>query len=557
MLWKKESRQPDALYMDIFEPDTQQWDSFIDSELQKIEQKPHPVKSNAIALEKRNEGNLGFHISAPLKAMELYNDCLRFANPGSEHISLAYANRSACFLQMKMYDECLADIELAKQADYPEHLRPKLDERKTRCLKDMQKDPKYPREKLSIEPNEIFSYLSNEVMVQRNEKGVFSVTANTDIDVGQPIGIEDAYHTYVPHSFGLHCNICSKECCNLVPCGKCASAMFCPECQGHFLHEHECGLNFCGESDFNSTIMCSVRSNLFDLKSFTNADEMMSFVEQSLKKPNELPENVLDDRSKYQTFLNCPLKRYDASFDRMKPNIYTTYKTLLRIPYVNEMFKTAKHRRFLMHLIGHHMMIVEVGVGLHTGSGTRQDRKTASVFISPVLMSYITHACMPNVHSCISGGKTVFFTMKPIKKGEQLFISCLPNEIESLHSTEERKEIVFNMFRINCECSRCQGKIATSMQRQQLVSEPAYRYIKSNVESFYRLELNSKQPGPLMDACKTILRWYGQMDWCSEMHFILNCFQLLYIIRSTGGGTDFNHPMVQNIFNQFKFNSIG
>lgn len=431
MLWKKESLRPDSLYVDMFTPNTQKWDSELNSFLQTIDQTPHPKKSDTIALQKRNEGNEKFRECAPLKAMKLYSDSLRFAKPGSEHISLAYANRAASFLNLKMYDECLMDIELATKAGYPEHLKSKLEERKVRCLKEMQEDEQHPREKLSFHPNEKFPYLSNMVKVQRNGKGDYSLIANTDIDVGQTIAVEDPYAAFVWFKFEMHCNICSKEFCNLVPCKKCAVAMFCPECQGHFLHEYECGLNFCGDSDFNRKIMEMVRSILLTVKLFPTVDELMSFVEQMLMT-KELPESMFDDRSKFQAFFNFPLKKHDMSLVEMKKHIYPVFKTLLRIPHVNEMFRTEKHRRFLMHLIGHHKMLPEIGAGTECHKGLQgRSGASASVHISPVMLSYFTHSCRSNVLNFTNGGKIILYSSRLIKNGEQLTISLAPRGMES------------------------------------------------------------------------------------------------------------------------------
>jgi len=47
---------------------------------------------------------------------------------------LALGNRSACLLQMKRHEECLADLTLALRYGYPRHLRYKLYDRQARAL---------------------------------------------------------------------------------------------------------------------------------------------------------------------------------------------------------------------------------------------------------------------------------------------------------------------------------------------------------------------------------------------------------------------------------------
>lgn len=97
MLWKKESVKKDALYVDMVaiagQPGLEE--SYLIMELtikNKIVE-----KNDTISLLKRQEGNTIFSAGSVLRAMRLYNKSLCLAPEGSKHISLAYANRSACF----------------------------------------------------------------------------------------------------------------------------------------------------------------------------------------------------------------------------------------------------------------------------------------------------------------------------------------------------------------------------------------------------------------------------------------------------------------------------
>lgn len=68
-------------------------------------------------------------------AIELYNRAICAAkNSSSELAGLAYGNRPACFFKLKMYEKCLVDINLAKEANFPHRLMSKLDKRHDDCL---------------------------------------------------------------------------------------------------------------------------------------------------------------------------------------------------------------------------------------------------------------------------------------------------------------------------------------------------------------------------------------------------------------------------------------
>ena len=49
--------------------------------------------------------------------------------------------RSACFFQLKKYDDCLTDIELALEAGYPTHIVYKLYIRQCKCLLELSRIP--------------------------------------------------------------------------------------------------------------------------------------------------------------------------------------------------------------------------------------------------------------------------------------------------------------------------------------------------------------------------------------------------------------------------------
>ncbi|XP_031633952.1 uncharacterized protein LOC116347495 [Contarinia nasturtii] len=125
-LWKKESNEVDANYVDLF------GDGFDTMQIPM-----QPKKCNKISTKLRTEGNTLFNSNDWLNAMEKYNESLRYAEVNSENVSLAYGNRSSCFLWMKMYENCLVDIELAIKANTRVS---KLQKRKDECFELMKSD---------------------------------------------------------------------------------------------------------------------------------------------------------------------------------------------------------------------------------------------------------------------------------------------------------------------------------------------------------------------------------------------------------------------------------
>lgn len=73
------------------------------------------AKDNETACNDREIGKTYFLKQMYRTAIDFYNKSLCFAELNSQNISLIYSDRSACFFNMKMYDKCLVDIELALQ----------------------------------------------------------------------------------------------------------------------------------------------------------------------------------------------------------------------------------------------------------------------------------------------------------------------------------------------------------------------------------------------------------------------------------------------------------
>ncbi len=83
----------------------------------------------------RQEGNHLFSMKDYISCIETYTLSINTCPPEcSEEISLAYANRSAALFHVELYEDCIADIEVALKNAYPSKLCPKVLLRKAKCL---------------------------------------------------------------------------------------------------------------------------------------------------------------------------------------------------------------------------------------------------------------------------------------------------------------------------------------------------------------------------------------------------------------------------------------
>lgn len=109
------------------------------------------------------------------------------------------------------------------------------------------------------------------------------------------------------------------------------------------------------------------------------------------------------------------------------------------------------HRRFLMHLIGHHMCALrfpKVNVVIGENDGT---------VVYPVFAYFFKHSCYPNVALVTSDRSVVAVTIRPIQKNEPLTISYLADSVYD-DIKFARRLVLRKHFNLRCECERCEQK---------------------------------------------------------------------------------------------------
>lgn len=94
-------------------------------------------KNNVMAKKLRDKGNELYYEKKFHEAMAYYNESIAYAENDSEALALAYANRSNCFLNLNLFQECLIDIERAR-IGYPSSRMSKLDVREQKCTEKQQ-----------------------------------------------------------------------------------------------------------------------------------------------------------------------------------------------------------------------------------------------------------------------------------------------------------------------------------------------------------------------------------------------------------------------------------
>lgn len=540
MLWQKVSSNKNASYVDLFASEDKQFLNTCYMITKRDNKKPVVQKSSNDSLAQRREGNQLFANNEFNKAIEKYNKSLCLAPPDSELVGMAYANRSFCFLKLKMFNECLEDIKLAKQSNYPAHLIFKLDEREALCTKSIEDGEQKIYDiglKLSYDPDEKFPCLANVLNVVKKGKNNFTVTAKEDIGVGKTITVEKAFSTLSLMGNDMKCNICLKRNTNLVPCNRCTSALFCHDkCKNNILHEGECGLRFSGINELDAGVLKEVRIILMVVDMFENADELIDFVEQAIKhKP--MPEGMSDIKSRYRDFLDLRYSPAGPNSGQFLTSLYFMCTLALEIPKVESYFKSEHHRRFLMHLVGLHSRITDENSNwskrLFELNG--QVKNICTHGIIGVSNRFFGLSCAPNVMHSDHNDLSVFITIRPVKKGEPL-LTYLADYL-LLESKERRQHALLQNRKPECKCSRCEGLSATATQQEEITSDPDY------------VNVSSRQSGTDVQAMNekfvNFLNKYGHIPWCDEIGNVIDAY--VHFLRDKMSGEEFTSDILEAI----------
>lgn len=517
LLWKKEANQ--QFFYDIFETVDKfaKYEFYVNKQTDLNPLLQRNQKCDQLSMDFRRQGNKKLANEAYRDAMELYNRSLSFAEIGSETVSLVYANRSLCFLKLKMYQKCLIDIELAIKANYPEHLMHKLKSRRADCVQLMETTEAFqelwPKSQLSFEADETFTQMANVLQIECNEKFGRHFVAKSDIEVGKTILMEEAFIAKVPQtpkSTTVMCDTCFKTSMNFIACDQC-TVLFCDtDCiLKNIFHKFECT-----DCHPDTIIQYFFRSVIRAIETFQNVDDLMEFVQNAVarQKKKEIPSSIEGLQSKYLAFLELSAHVTTAKWENMIRAGYTVYAFLMKQNSLQEMFATVEKQRFLMHLIVFHCLILVTNSLTHNDSGS----------IAFILASYFNHSCAPNVLACQKGNVRMIITLRPIKKGQQLFINYL--------SQNEHVDNLYRKFGCRCECEKCQSdykpyKLPVTEELAYLGQQYINRHeLMKNEKNTKYDESDSRQ---MQKSCIDFLTKYGSMLWNDDLQFVADRYEFL------------------------------
>lgn len=521
VLWKKVTVDDSELYMNLlpFNEMDEEEVKFMKGHLSHInfdDDKPFE-KNDERAKEFRDMGNQKFSVFKWNEAMELYNKSLRFATVGSENISLAYANRSMCFMRLQKYHDCLGDIELARKANYPSHLMAKLNQREKSCLKmallqcvDCVAESQW-KPSLDFDADEAFPCMANVLEIKRNEEFGLHIVAKSDLEVGQVVAVDEPYHFNAEFFGKTCCKTCLKHTKNFIPCPNCSHVMFCDvKClESNRVHKIACGAAYLRTPESIQII----ESLLIPITTFSSVEDLMDFVEMAVTTRDIT--DLLSIDSKQQTKYGLFLKQWTPECKMNKRHlgeIAMFYIMIMHIPEVEKRFDTKQKRRFLAHLIWYHLVVIDANAGEYSGKFSDSD-ETVSIEFLHEFSSFFNHSCYPNTLFSRHGNKFFGYLVRPVKKGEQLFVTY----VHELLSKAERQAGLLQKYQFECKCSKCVPCFKQE-DRDRIRNDPEYKSI-AEIDNIL-IENKWRRP-EIKDSCCNFLEWYGDLPWIEEIEMVL------------------------------------
>lgn len=501
VLWQKECRSENGCYNELF-PTGSSLNNPVDR---------HLAKNDSLSSQFRADGNKKFKANLWREAMELYNKSLRFATERSENISLAYANRSACFLYLKKYNECLIDVELAKQANYPQRLMSKLDQRKADCLKQMSIAPqaeKRTKPVMLFAPNDKFACMANVLEIRTNDEFGKHIVTNQNLEVGQIIFAEEVFVCELENRERSNCETCLRPMMNFSPCSGCSDAMFCSDhcLKLNCVHEIECGSLYSsipGAKQLLQTIYLGISA--FD----ENIEELMKFVEKCVfsRDFNSL-EDVEGKQLAYGRFLKLAALQKEKN-----PNVVSSvYQIALLIPKIKQLFDKKQKQRFLMHLLLQNYRVIQTNGMVHRTRETNEDIRADISFLG-IFFSLFNHACYHNMNMQLYENQIIGYVTRPIEKGEQIFVRY--EHFIYRFSLNERRKFLWEKFKFECKCSLCVPCVKPS-DVLKMQSDPIYQMF--GLASAETSLTDPKRREFFRETFRQFLCKYGRLPYSLEIH---------------------------------------
>lgn len=137
-------------------------------------------------------------------------------------------------------------------------------------------------------------------------------------------------------------------------------------------------------------------------------------------------------------------------------------------------------------------------------------------------LSIVNHSCAPNLHFNMVGKTGYCMSVRPIKKGDQVFINYLGYDVHK--PNEQRQKELKGNWGFDCKCDKCEESDDT-VGNDAMKSDPSLKYVIRNFE--HSPIADNQKRITLKKQCIKFLKKYGHLPWTTELEFVIDCFTSL------------------------------
>lgn len=424
------------------------------------------LKSDVKAIGLRETGNMILSQRMHYLALLSYNRSLCYA-ASQQNLALAYANRSAVYLQLKLRQQSLNNIRLARVHGYPNGS--KMYYREAACLELLPQAPSrspFEHIKLSDRRNEKVPFVINGVEVQSDEMFGRKIIATTPLKAGDIVSIEAPFlqvltssvDTENPHEMNAYkyCHHClNNNLLDLITCAGCNVTMFCSsdcEMQARGYHQYECGIALllvaCGQHEV------ALRT-LF--RALAIMDGSMEQLQELFQECRASPQRTVfdfdfsnsDDPEYKKNQLRVAFSlAHDRNLDEFEfpDDIYETHLVALGL-------MTPQNKQFVLEILLH-IQQTQLSSSGQVGRVSLDSEVQEIIGSGHYLFgSLVNHSCVRNIVQLAVEDKMCLIVVKPIDKGEQLFDSYSDSFYRAPVADRQRQ---LEKFSFVCHCEACE-----------------------------------------------------------------------------------------------------
>ncbi|XP_019874843.2 SET and MYND domain-containing protein 4 [Aethina tumida] len=405
----------------------------------------------------RQKGNEMYKLHFYKQAIEFYTQSIAMAEEKTEAFAVALANRSAVLFEIKLYAECIQDINIALENGYPENLKSKILQRKEKAesLKETQRTRQYYENVPVIElsaKNANISCASDAIEIKFTPELGRHIVAKRDVFPGEVLAVETPFCQVLLDEKWIHCHHCFQICYNLLPCKICTTALFCSKvCEeaAEVYHRYECPISAMKNTlQLDKLKLIALRIALQAKSEFHNIwneteENGQVYMSNRYKEIHELVGNTkqrsvsdLFERSLTASLLFHLIHNHTDFFKDCDSDIsQTSFKEIilknLQIGPCNfhEISELASNEEGTY-------LPQEIGTGCYS------------------FMSMFNHSCSPNVSRNCYGTTIVLRCLESIKEGEQCFDNY--GYHYALMTKPERLQHLKNQYFFDCNCLACE-----------------------------------------------------------------------------------------------------